>query len=501
MKQFTSSSVGGGDKREVSQQYSPSQYGSIYDSADDGNASAPLLSARRSSLKVGSRSARKASQDEANSSGSGSASQQSQEVFDANEKLLNRSLRTGRQRKKLAARSKGGEFQARRRKRRVYFCCICSEIDIPKMHEYLTGAEELFFKGWESNVYGDLLHMFKPGLQEDRDRDRVDLGLTAQVPIMRSQSLQDSALSASNRGYGDMNANLDRQQQGSYDGPGAGTSLERLHSAQTDDDVACASDGELLDIDNYGRGRVLSQDLDRDQNIEIDRAVDMNREGHDGRGSTAGAHSRSQEDGIRDRDQSGFTDGAKPKSCRISAVGAQEVFVFDFGAAVFWGFSRGEEARIIKAIRMFVTKGMVVGAEFESGEDDMAFVTLPEADAISVSNDVITLPETSTVKQRLSVSFAIAQSTVLAIFESRIESKIEEYKYIPETLAACGKVQLSQRQLGVMIGEVFVIRHDVNLHSEILDTPDFFWKEEKCKIVIELLLLLSCFFSCWFVSI
>mmetsp|Transcript_2089 Transcript_2089/g.4408 ORF Transcript_2089/g.4408 Transcript_2089/m.4408 type:complete len:105 (-) Transcript_2089:322-636(-) len=33
-------------------------------------------------------------------------------------------------------------------------------------------------------------------------------------------------------------------------------------------------------------------------------------------------------------------------------------------------------------------------------------------------------------------------------------------------------------QLGLMIGEVFVIRHDVNLHSEILDTPDFFWKEE-----------------------
>ncbi len=28
-----------------------------------------------------------------------------------------------------------------------------------------------------------------------------------------------------------------------------------------------------------------------------------------------------------------------------------------------------------------------------------------------------------------------------------------------------------------MIGSVFVIRHDVNLHTEILDTPDFFWKD------------------------
>jgi uncharacterized Rmd1/YagE family protein len=100
-------------------------------------------------------------------------------------------------------------------------------------------------------------------------------------------------------------------------------------------------------------------------------------------------------------------------------------------------------------------------------------------------------------KQRLSVSFAIAQSSVLAIFEARIERKVEEYKYIPETLAAYGKVHLTERQLGMMIGDVFVIRHDVNLHTEILghififkvlfcneifyyeDTPDFFWNEKE----------------------
>lgn len=38
-------------------------------------------------------------------------------------------------------------------------------------------------------------------------------------------------------------------------------------------------------------------------------------------------------------------------------------------------------------------------------------------------------------------------------------------------MAADGKAGLTERQLGTMIGEVFVIRHDVNLHSEILDTP------------------------------
>jgi hypothetical protein len=98
-----------------------------------------------------------------------------------------------------------------------------------------------------------------------------------------------------------------------------------------------------------------------------------------------------------------------------------------------------------------------------------------EDGSISIANDVISVPEGSSVKSRLAVSFAIAQSAVLAVFEARIESKIAEYKYIPETLAKNGKVRLSPKQLGTMIGEVFVIRHDVNLHSEILDKPDFFW--------------------------
>ena len=100
---------------------------------------------------------------------------------------------------------------------------------------------------------------------------------------------------------------------------------------------------------------------------------------------------------------------------------------------------------------------------------------------ITIANDVLTLPEDSPAKQRLSVSFAIAQSAILSIFESRIDRKIVEYKYIPEVMAKHGRIHLSERQLGTMIGEVFVIRHDVNLHSEILDLPDFFWKVSNNK--------------------
>ena len=166
---------------------------------------------------------------------------------------------------------------------------------------------------------------------------------------------------------------------------------------------------------------------------------------------------------------------------RISSSGAQEVFIFDFGAAVFWGFSKGEEKRLLTTIRNF-TSGSVIESEFGAGEDDMGFITTPVLDTpdnkFTLQNDFITLHEDCNVGERLSISFAIGQSSVLAIFEARIERKVEDYKYIPAKMAATGKVELTEEQLGIMIGEVFVVRHDVNLHTEILDTPTFFWKED-----------------------
>lgn len=69
------------------------------------------------------------------------------------------SARTGRHRRKLAARTKGGEFQASRRKRRLYFCCLGSEIDIQAVHDHLQTSD-----GWSLKLYGDVLRLFRPGL-------------------------------------------------------------------------------------------------------------------------------------------------------------------------------------------------------------------------------------------------------------------------------------------------------------------------------------------------
>ena len=164
-------------------------------------------------------------------------------------------------------------------------------------------------------------------------------------------------------------------------------------------------------------------------------------------------------------------------------TGAREVFIFSFGVAVFWGFPAGgpEERSLHATIRKFATKSdepvAATSAESDVGTDDLAFVYDPTFSNVHISNDVITLPVDS-AKQRLAVSYAVAQSAVLSLFEADADNKMQDYKDIPLQLAKTGSVHLAPEKLGSMIGEVFVIRHDVNLYSDILDLPDIFWDDD-----------------------
>jgi uncharacterized Rmd1/YagE family protein len=305
-----------------------------------------------------------------------------------------RSLKTGRQRKKLAARSKGSEFRANRKKKRVYFCCISSEIDVEKMEDELL-ADPACFGKWKHRVYTDVLHLYK------EDSDTTTTGTSANIAI--STGKQQAA-------------------------------------------------DEIL-RDNSYESKYLAGKIQKERTYSA-------------MSETEGYTSYAEDANVPNKDT----------EFHITNPGAQELFIFDFGAVVFWGVPRGEEAGLLKLIRRYASKGMVGPEEFSYGEDDMAFVASTEAAKITIQNDVIDLPWNSEPKQRLSVSFAIAQSSVLAIFEARIERKVDEYKYIPEALAAHGKIHLTELQLGMMIGEVFVIRHDVNLHTEILGTTTTcFW--------------------------
>ncbi|KAJ1459913.1 hypothetical protein M885DRAFT_434503 [Pelagophyceae sp. CCMP2097] len=87
---------------------------------------------------------------------------------------------------------------------------------------------------------------------------------------------------------------------------------------------------------------------------------------------------------------------------------------------------------------------------------------------------------------KLSVSYAFAQSARLATLEAAVDDLIDDVSPIPEALAATGRcTALSPKNVGKLDGRAFFLSSALNLYSDILDVPDFFWEKEDYQPVYE----------------
>lgn len=61
-------------------------------------------------------------------------------------------------------------------------------------------------------------------------------------------------------------------------------------------------------------------------------------------------------------------------------------------------------------------------------------------------------------------------------FEDRVEKTVERLKWYPEQMATGAHLKVEQHECLKLIGELLVLRGQMNLHSDLLDTPDIFWQ-------------------------
>jgi len=77
---------------------------------------------------------------------------------------------------------------------------------------------------------------------------------------------------------------------------------------------------------------------------------------------------------------------------------------------------------------------------------------------------------------KLSISHALAQAVKLSILELSVNELIIKVTPIQKELAKIGSVSLSKKEISKQIGLLFNERYSINLHSDLLDTPEFFWR-------------------------
>ncbi|EMR62069.1 putative sad1-interacting factor 3 protein [Eutypa lata UCREL1] len=160
-----------------------------------------------------------------------------------------------------------------------------------------------------------------------------------------------------------------------------------------------------------------------------------------------------------------------------------ELFIYSYGVAVFWNFTEQQE----KAILADIT--------FAENETGVSLVTRPldrsdveteefhfeyshDIKRPRVFNDMITLMPQSDHMVKLTISHAIAQSTKLCFFEERLSEAMINAAHIPKRLAETGELAMGRTELVKIQGRLFKSRVDINLSSNILDVPNFFWDSE-----------------------
>lgn len=150
-----------------------------------------------------------------------------------------------------------------------------------------------------------------------------------------------------------------------------------------------------------------------------------------------------------------------------------DIFFFSHGSFVCWGFNKHQEFKWVEYVKDFARNLL------KNVESDHFCYGLGEETTINAHErfkiDVITL-DSDNAEVKLAISYGLAQAIKLEAFEDAIQVAIKKNSNLPKEIASRGVSSLSRNALFKRMGEIFLARSSINLNSEYLDTPEFFWR-------------------------
>lgn len=170
----------------------------------------------------------------------------------------------------------------------------------------------------------------------------------------------------------------------------------------------------------------------------------------------------------------GYTTRLSRDVLHISSIDTPvDVFFFNHGSVVCWGLTKRQEQRWLDKVKPFSQQPLIIPEidrfAFRFGEE----VSIDTHDRFRL--DVITL-DSDDPQVKLAISYGLAQSIKLEAFEDAVQDTIKKNSHLPDDIAIRGKISLSRRSLFKRMGEIFIARSSINLNSEYLDVPEFFWR-------------------------
>lgn len=159
----------------------------------------------------------------------------------------------------------------------------------------------------------------------------------------------------------------------------------------------------------------------------------------------------------------------------------REIYFFREGSVVFWNVSELERKNVLLFLKICEDESYDKDIVAE-GNEKMVYAYTEVFNKTRLMNGRILLnDEGSTDLEKYTFSNALALSVKLATWEASLEKYVDSIEFVVEDLKEVGRIQLSRSDVLKKQGELFSLRHLINLSSDLLDTPDFYWDRENLE--------------------
>jgi uncharacterized Rmd1/YagE family protein len=147
-----------------------------------------------------------------------------------------------------------------------------------------------------------------------------------------------------------------------------------------------------------------------------------------------------------------------------------EAVIYLYGCVVLWGIEQKEANKLIRNLKSISIE------PYQDQVDEVYNIEKGNETAIIDSNIIL---QDDDLDAKVAISYALAQAVKLKHYEDILTHTLPDLLTLPSDLAKKGRIRISKKNALKKTGEIFLVRAQINLHSDLLDTPEYFWERSE----------------------
>lgn len=161
----------------------------------------------------------------------------------------------------------------------------------------------------------------------------------------------------------------------------------------------------------------------------------------------------------------------------------RDIFYFREGSVILWNCNDLETANILNHLKKFEISSYDL-KDVMNEKEFMNYNYVNDGQRATFKNgDFFISTDKNCALDKYTFSNAMTSSVKLGIWELFLDKYIDSLEFVTTDLKDGRKIKLSRAMALKKTGELFALKHTINLSSNLLDTPDFYWDREQLEIL------------------